>query len=261
MAKLSKINFSKLLQGATGEDGEVHPDLGAYKDNRAFIALIEGMDKERLALYTPSIPILDATSQLINAMGLFVWAGSKVGLTDLDKLSSGKLLEKGLQSLQLTSGVAVLDLAAARQFGIDLQIEGIKKNNYLDPRFVGWLKVTGVWNTMLAHIDIEMTTTPKEGMTTFDGYYYKLAPGSEAKWGLFMDALKIAGLQRSARDYAVVLQNSEQVQAGTDITTGDLVLDALKFAGIVNISTEPLPEQAEQNVRREIISTLQGQKK
>ena len=263
MAKLSKINFSKLLQAGAGEDGEVHDDLSSYKDNRSFISLIEGMDKERLALYTPAIPILDATSQLINAMGLFVWAGSKVGLTELDSLSSDKLLEKGIQSLSLQPAAAMLQLGLQRQFGVNVPVEGIKQNAYLDPRFVAWMKATGTWDTMLAHINVEMTTTPREGLTTFDGYYYKISEDSKTKWALFMDALKVVGLQRSARDYATVLQfiGPEGMEAGTDITTGNLMLDALKFGGLINISSEQTLQQAEQNVRREVISTLEGKKK
>lgn len=263
MAKLAKINFSKLLQGLTGEDGSIHDDISAYKDNRAFIKLIEGIDKERLAIYTPAMPIIDATTQLINAMGLFVWAASKIGLIELDSLSSNKLLEKGVQSLSLQPAAAMLQLGLQRQFGVNIQAEGLKQNAYLDPRFVAWMKATGTWDTMLAHINVEMTTTSKEGLTTFDGYYYKIADDSKMKWALFMDALKAVGLQRSSRDYATILQfvGPADMEAGTDITTGNWMLDALKFAGLINISTEPTLPQAEQNVRREIISTLQGGKK
>ena len=157
----------------------------------------------------------------------------------------------------------MLQLGLQRQFGINVPVDGIKQNAYLDPRFVAWLKTVGMWDTMLVHINVELTTTSKEGLSTFDGYYYKIAEDSKPKWALFMDALKVAGLQRSLRDYAVVLQavGPEGMEAGTDITTGNLMLDALKFGGLVNISTEPTLEQAEQNVRREVISTLSGQKK
>ena len=65
LAKLSKLTPSRV------SNDELHPDTQKYKDNRAFITLVEGLDKERVAIYTPPMPILDATAQLLDTMSMF----------------------------------------------------------------------------------------------------------------------------------------------------------------------------------------------
>jgi hypothetical protein len=273
LAKLSKIQASKMFDMASGGAGELHPDIAEYKETKAFVALIDGMDKERLALYTPSIPILEATERMVSGAALLALLATDIpalaGLGEItDPLSRNKIIEKFLADYSL-SGVPVeaLKLSLARQLGI--QVTGFEKEPiiYLDPRFVAMAKATGDWDTLLAHFEIEMDARdPRAGITTFDGYYYRLgkSESNRQRWQLFMGAVQLAGVSRTIRDYAVLLpylQTVPGMEAGTEIGTGDPLLDAVKFLGVFGVSAQPTEEAAQRNLRYELINSLQERSK
>ena len=273
LAKLSKIQASKMFDFASGGDGELHPDLAQYKESKAFVALIDGMDKERLAIYTPSIPILEATSQLINGAAMIGLIGTNIdalaGLAEpMDPLSRDKIIEKFLDDYSLAGpAVEAVKIGIARTLGI--QITGFDKEPiiYLDPRFVAMSKAMGNWDTIMAHFEIEMDARdPRAGITTFDGYYYRLgkSPENKTRWQMFMNLVQTAGVSRTIRDYAIILPYLQAVpgmEAGTEISTGDPLLDAVKFLGVFSVGAQPTPEAAQQNIRRELIKSLEERSK
>jgi hypothetical protein len=273
LAKLSKVQASKMFDMASGGNGELHPDLAQYKESKAFVALIDGMDKERLAIYTPSLPILEATSQLINGAAFIGLIGTNIdaiaGLAEpMDPLSRDKIIEKFLDDYSLAGpAVEAVKIGIARTLGI--QITGFDKEPiiYLDPRFVAMSKAMGNWDTIMAHFEIEMDARdPRAGITTFDGYYYRLgkSPENKTRWQMFMNLVQTAGVSRTIRDYAIILPYLQAVpgmEAGTEISTGDPLLDAVKFLGVFSVGAQPTPEAAQQNIRRELIKSLEERSK
>jgi hypothetical protein len=258
---------------ASGGNGELHPDLAAYKESKAFVALIDGMDKERLAIYTPSIPILEATSQMINGAAFIGLVASDPGMLvglgkTTDPVSRDKIVENFLNDFSLGGpAVEAFKIAIARTIGI--QVPGLDKEPiiYLDPRFVAMSKAMGTWDTILSHFEIEMDAKdPRAGITTFDGYYYRLGPSPQNKtrWQMFMNLVQTTGFTRTIRDYAVLLPYLQAVpgmEAGAEISAGDPLLDAIKFLGVFSIGAQPTPEAAQQNVRRELIKSLEERSK
>jgi len=51
--------------------GYVNPDMQDYRESASFIRLMEGINGERIGVYTPSQPILEATGTLVDVLGMF----------------------------------------------------------------------------------------------------------------------------------------------------------------------------------------------
>lgn len=266
LAKVSKLDIPKAASRLFG-DGEVDPDTTRYKDSKAFIALVAGQDKERYAIYSPSIPVLEATAGLLDSMAFFAVTSSiatgSLGFNEYpDKMSRDAAIENFITRFNLNPVATAAELGLLRTFGLNINLNDKENISYLDPKFVAWAKATGQWNTLNAYLNIEVEANdPRNGITTFDGYYYKLQDDSKMRWQLMMEALKTVGLQRTMRDYTTILANSpwspEGMSPGTDISTTP-EQDFLKSIGIISISAQPSEEEAQSTLRKQKIQQLRG---
>ena len=260
LAKLSKFSATKMF------NDHLNPDIQDYKDSRSFITLIDGQDKARLAIYSPSMPVLEATAQLMDSMSFFMvlWGamGSISRSEKPDVLSITKTLENLIQRFNANPVLMASELGIQRTFGVQVKLSDTEDSVWLDPRFVAWAKATGQWNTLNSYLAIELVADdPRVGITTFDGYYYKVQPESMLAWKAMMETLKVVGLQRSMRDYSTLLQlmNVPGMSAGTDIQTTPSY-DILRTLGILQVSSATPVEQAQSTLRKELINSMGGTK-
>jgi len=255
MAKLSKFTATKMFQD------HINPDIQDYKDSRSFIALIDGQDKQRLAVYTPSMPTLEAAAQVMDTMSFFAVMSAVVGSSEKpDALTISKATENLIARFNANPVLVATELATQSTFGVKIQLENEDTITWLDPRFVAWAKASGMWNDLNSLLAIEMVADdPRAGVTTFDGYYYKIQPESQVAWQAIMETLKVVGVQRSLRDYSSILQliDVDGMKPGTDIQTTP-TYDILRTAGILQVAPIPTIEQAQQNVRREVSQSIGG---
>lgn len=266
LAKISKLDIPKAASKLFG-DGELHPDTARYKDSKAFLALIAGQDKERYALYSPSVPVLEATAGLLDSMAFYAVTSSiatgSLGFNDYpDKMSRDAAIENFITRFNINPVATAAELGLLRTFGLDINLNDKENISYLDPKFVAWAKATGQWNTLNAYLHIEADANdPRNGITTFDGYYYKLQDDSKVRWQLMMEVLKTVGLQRTMRDYTTILANSpwspQGMSPGTDISTGPYE-DFFKFIGTTSVSPQPSEEEAQSTLRKQKIQQLRG---
>jgi len=255
MAKLSKFTATKMFSD------HINPDIQDYKDSRSFIALIDGQDKQRLAVYTPSMPVLESAAQVMDTMSFFAVMSAVVGSSEKpDALTISKATENLIARFNANPVLVATELATQRTFGVKVQLDNEDTITWLDPRFVAWAKASGMWNDLNSLLAIEMVADdPRAGVTTFDGYYYKIQPESQIAWQAIMETLKVVGVQRSLRDYSSLLQliDVDGMEAGTDIQTTP-TYDILRTLGVLQVAPTPTVEQAQQNVRREVSQSIGG---
>ncbi len=252
LIKMSKFGPSKIMTG------HINPDIQEYKDSKPFLTLLEGQDKRRLAIYAPSMPVLEATARMLDTMAFFGVMAQVIKGDKPDSLTIQKSIENMVQGFSLNPVMMAAELGIQKSFGITVKLDDNTNQTWLDPKFVAYLKATEQWQSVLGFLDIEMVADdPRVGITTFDGYYYKIQPESELAWKAMMETLKVVGLQRTMRDYATLLQTVDipGMEAGTDIKT-DPSLDILRTLGIISVGSQPTVEQAQEQVRKDIIYSL-----
>lgn len=250
MMKTQKLTVGKMF------GSEDNPDVTKYRESSAFLGLIEGVDKERLALYSPSFPLLESTSTLLDTMSLFYVLDSDYG----DELTKRALYRKLKDDYSADILLDTLAIGVRKQTGLELDWT-TEDSAYLDPRLVAWLKMSGQWETFDVYMKVQKKPAMKEGETTFDGYVYSLPKESKVAWGYMTSAIKVVGFDRTLRDWATLqqLNTPEDTVLGASVAH-DPILDTLEFFGIVKVDSARTVQEVQTEQRRDKMNLLKERK-
>jgi len=251
MMKTQKLTVSKMF------GSEDNPDVTKYRESSAFLGLIDGVDKERLAMYSPSMPLLESTSTLLDTMSLFYVLDADYG----DELTKRALYRKLKDDYSADILLDTLAIGVRSKTGLELDWT-TEDSAYLDPRLVAWLKMSGQWETFDIYMKVQKKPSMKEGETTFDGYVYSLPKESKVAWGYMTSAIKVVGFDRTLRDWATLQQLN--IPEGTvlgDSVAHDPILDTLEFFGIVKVDSARTVQEVQTEQRRDKMNLLEERNK
>jgi len=252
LAKNAK-NVGSLLGGENN-----NPDLQDYKETASFIKLIELVDGQRVGIYTPSQPILEGMSFMIDMLSMFELMRHPDAITFEVR---GKALA---QDLGGNIGVDLFNIATQTTAGYRFTDDWlIRENNinYIDPVLVAWMKKTGTWEMFNSTFLVERSSTPPSASsTTYDGYYYKLADDAKtiAAWTALTQAVKVVGLGRALKDTAPITSYAatSDAEIRADIATGVPSIDIAEALGLVKVTPYSDINTVEERNRRAILREL-----
>ena len=183
-----------------------------YAAFRPFVALMEDKEaNQRYSLHGPSIPQLQAYSDLIDYMSLFPIIAAASEKENSRELISG--LIEGTTTDIIGGSRPSIQFLAAMTFGVDPSQEGRRLGTYLDPRLMWYLQQNpDVWATFSSIVGVEVV--PPEDEKPERGYYqgrqWRIKQDDEASRRIYYalnTSLLTVGIQRNLRDYAPLLQS------------------------------------------------------
>jgi len=254
-ARLAKI--AKNIPALMGS-GYVNPDMQDYRESASFIRLMEGINGERIGVYTPSQPILEATGTLVDVLGMFAL------INHPDSITFQHRSQSVAQKLGGNTSLILAELTAQTTLGENIDLDYLKRDSsgaYIDPTLVLYLKSMGAWDTLELYVDVERAQPSSDSVTTFNGYQYKLVDNARSKrnWTLLMLAIKTAGLGRALKDYGPMLNTilaEGTTDVRSDIATGDRRLDIMETLGIITINPTPTISATAEHNRRRVLQAL-----
>lgn len=176
-----------------------------YAATRPFIYLVsDKANKQRYGLYGPSIPQLDATSQLIDylSLGVPLLNTSSSVIEKLTAISSGVAAKTGEMASPVPQTLIGLFL------GVDIRREGQQLGYGIDPRLMAYITSNDeMWATFSSLVNVEVVPPEEEipGKGTYKGRQWRIKKGDTASvrnWFFIQQAMLGIGIQRNLRDYA-----------------------------------------------------------
>ena len=242
-------------------DREYNYNTRDYAESRPFIFLVDDQkNKQRYGLYGPSIPQLDATSQMLDhlALGMPLLNDSLTGYEALTKIGSMAIDTTGeMASPAFQTGIGL-------SFGIDVRREGRDLGYYLDPKLMFYLQSNPeIWSTFSTYINVEKVPLDEivPGRATYQGAQWRIQRGDKQSvkaWFAIQQLLLTTGIQRNLREYAPLLdatigvaKSGDQISPSMGGTAeGRAGVQILNFVGISTPIEQPkIKDQIEFNKR------------
>jgi hypothetical protein len=194
-------------------DRENSPATKEYAETRLGRMIFE--DKELLQRYSlngPSVPLLEGVYKLADAMGFFLlfldpkvrnsWDMPTLAVKNLADYAAGRTNPLIASALILTLGVDPRSPA-----------EDKKPTGYVDPKLMSVFESFGLFD-VAASTFFEAVPLKDEvpGRQTFNGRQWRVREGQKENYSQMLNMLTLIGIQRTARDYAPLVQMLVQTQ-------------------------------------------------
>jgi hypothetical protein len=231
-----------------------------YVETRPFIHLVDDKEnKQRFGLYGPGIPMLQATSDMIDYISFFpmIFTEDKMSLSEkVSAIPRDMSLGYAAQATPLPQTIIGLG------FGVDPTRDGKELGYSIDPRFMWYLtRNDEVFKRFQSLINLEVVPPDSEvaGRGTYQGRQWRIRKGDQAStrnWFAINQALLLVGAQRNLRDFAPLAaliaedtQDQTAVQLGGD-SGNQALINLLYSTGVITPVAAPTYEdQVEYNKR------------
>ena len=235
-------------------DGETTIATKDYAEMRPMLWLVNDPEmKQRYSVNGPSIPTIEAMSELIDYMSYFMIFGNE-GLTGTEKMRD---FTRGFGTGFLDRSNPAFKAAMALGYGVTPYGSGVDRQLYLDPRMIWYLQQDPQkWDTFTSYINVEVVPYEDErpGGGTYQGRQYRIKKGDEASaqaWYAMQQLMLFGGVQRTLRDYAPMFSEIFQdIEERGDVRPPQLQHGFWQTVGVVTPIEQPtLEERVEMNRR------------
>ena len=227
--------------------------------------LIDEQTGERYSIMGPSIPMVDAASQLAAWVSMF--GAFRSGITMEASVDTAQSIAREVSARSGPLVSLTYDLAV----GVRPTVTGPRKDTTtIEPEMVVFLQTAGMWDIFTSFVETTSVPVPRtiavgeKEVTSFDMVQYKVADTDLARrnYAIILDIMRSAGQERAVREfigplmYQLGYPTGTKVAPGSDLAQGVPVEDLAAFLGIVRFSKPGTYIQAQKRLEKEVISDL-----
>lgn len=237
----------RIKNAFTPKDKEVHSAISEYRDNSAFLGLLED-GKDQYYLYGQAGPQADAIAKGADYLGALFGILEPGGVQRGARTALGRASARPGVSLPMTA------------LGYDINYGEISEpTNYVDPRILGWLRASptaDAWFKTYVNLEPIPPGEVTDKNITIDGLAYRIPYNdntSRRNYNYILELAKTVGMERAMRDYAPVIVGEESGEyTPGSLEVDDPTVEFLRSIGVIKVEPKKTGEEVRSEIRSKI---------